>query len=144
VLGSPDWAADPALETASGRRAAHDRIDEAIAAWAADRTAAAAEEALLTAGVPANVVINAHDLSPNPQLEHRGFFQHLEHPLAGKLRYPGQPQAYSGFPRGMRRRLPPLLGEHNVEVLRDELGLSDEEIERLRETQVIGERPSFM
>ena len=40
--------------------------------------------------------------------------------------------------------LPPLLGEHNDEVLREELGLSDEAIERLREAQVIGERPSFM
>lgn len=144
VLGDPAWAAGAALDHAAGRREAHDRIDEAIAAWASGRTAAAAEEALIGAGVPANVVINGHDLSPNPQLEDRGFFQRLEHPLAGELRYPGQPQAYSGFPRGMRRRLPPLLGEHNDEVLREELGLSDEAIKRLREAQVIGERPSFM
>ena len=89
-------------------------------------------------------MINGHELSPNPQLEHRGFFQVMEHALAGKLRYPGQPVAFSGFPRALRRRPPPLLGEHNDEVLREELGLSDAEIEALREAQVIGERPSFM
>jgi crotonobetainyl-CoA:carnitine CoA-transferase CaiB-like acyl-CoA transferase len=144
VLGDPAVLAPAALDQAAGRRQAHDEIDETIVRWTSARTAGAAEEALLAAGVPASVVINAHDLSPNPQLEHRGFFQQQEHPLAGSLRYPGQPQAYSGFPRGMRRRLPPMLGEHNEEVLRGELGLTGEEIEQLRDEQVIGDRPSFM
>jgi len=144
VLGNPEWASDPALAAEAGRRAEHDAIDVRLSEWTAQRTAQQAEDLLLAAGVPANVVINGHELSPNPQLEHRGFFQVMEHALAGKLRYPGQPVAFSGFPRALRRRPPPLLGEHNDEVLREELGLSDAEIEALREAQVIGERPSFM
>jgi crotonobetainyl-CoA:carnitine CoA-transferase CaiB-like acyl-CoA transferase len=144
VLGRPDWASDPALADESGRRAAHDAIDERLSAWSAQRTAQQAEDELLAAGVPANVVINGHQLSPNPQLEHRGFFQVMEHPLAGKVRYPGQPMAFSGLPRALRRRPPPLLGEHNEEVLREELGLSTAEIDELREAKVIGNRPSFM
>jgi crotonobetainyl-CoA:carnitine CoA-transferase CaiB-like acyl-CoA transferase len=144
VLGNPEWASDPALADAAGRRAAHDAIDEQLGAWTARRTAQQAEDELLAAGVPASIVRNAHQLSPNPQLEHRGFFQVVEHPLIGKLRYPGQPMAFSGLPRGLRRRYAPLLGEHNDEILRDELGLSDDEIAALLESQVIGERPSFM
>ncbi len=35
----------------------------------------------------------------------------------------------------------PLLGEHNDEVLGGELGLAPEELERLRNAAVIGERP---
>jgi crotonobetainyl-CoA:carnitine CoA-transferase CaiB-like acyl-CoA transferase len=35
----------------------------------------------------------------------------------------------------------PTLGEHNAEVLRDLLGMSDDEIARLRAIGVIGERP---
>ena len=36
VLGRPDWATDPALRTHAGRRAAHDLLDEKLAAWAAE------------------------------------------------------------------------------------------------------------
>jgi crotonobetainyl-CoA:carnitine CoA-transferase CaiB-like acyl-CoA transferase len=51
---------------------------------------------------------------------------------------------FSGLPRALRRSPPPLLGEHNEEILRDELGLSDEQIQKLRETAVIGNRPAFL
>ncbi|MEE8581346.1 MAG: CoA transferase, partial [Myxococcota bacterium] len=37
ALGEPEWAQDPALQSLAGRHAHHDRIDEALFAWAADR-----------------------------------------------------------------------------------------------------------
>jgi crotonobetainyl-CoA:carnitine CoA-transferase CaiB-like acyl-CoA transferase len=144
ALGDPEWANDPALATPAGRRAAHDEIDEHIGAWTSARTRKQAAEELIARGVPASECINAHNLYPNPQLEHRQFFQRLEHELVGELRYPGQPMSFSGLPRGLRREPAPMLGQHNEEILRDELGLSDEELEALREAQVIGTRPSFM
>ncbi len=42
------------------------------------------------------------------------------------------------------RHAAPILGEHNDEVLREKLGLSDDEIAKLRSDKVIGERPTFM
>ncbi|MEZ4216446.1 MAG: CoA transferase [Myxococcota bacterium] len=144
ALGRADWARAPELASAAGRRAAHDAIDEGIRAWTTVRARAEAAEALLAAGVPASECINPHALFPNPQLAHRGFFQEVEHPAAGRMRYPGQPIAFSGLPRGLRRRAAPLLGEHNEAVLRDELGLSDDDVAKLREAQVVGERPTFM
>jgi crotonobetainyl-CoA:carnitine CoA-transferase CaiB-like acyl-CoA transferase len=144
ALGDPEWARDPALASANGRRAAHDRIDEGIRAWTLGRTRAEAANSLAEAGVPAAECINPHSLWPNPQLEDRDFFQVVEHSLAGAVRYPGQPMRFSGLPRALRRSPAPLLGEHNEEVLREELGLGDEEIAKLREDKVIGERPAFM
>jgi len=144
ALGDPEWARDPALSSAGGRRAAHDRIDEQLRVWTSARTRREAAETLVSAGVPAHECINTHCLWPNPQLEDRGFFQEMEHALVGRLRYPGLPMSFSGLPRALRRLAPPLLGEHNEEILRDELGLTDEEIDELREKKVIGERPAFM
>ena len=144
ALGDPEWARDPALSSAGGRRAAHDWIDEQLRVWTSARTRREAAETLVSAGVPAHECINTHCLWPNPQLEDRGFFQEMEHALVGRLRYPGLPMSFSGLPRALRRLPPPLLGEHNEEILRDELGLTDEEIAELRENKVIGERPAFM
>ncbi|MDD9801700.1 MAG: CoA transferase [Deltaproteobacteria bacterium] len=144
VLGNPAWARDPALDSAEGRRRAHDRVDAELRAWTAARSSREAAEALRAAGVPAEACINPHGLWPNPQLAHRGFFQVVEHALIGPLRYPGLPMRFSGLPRNLRRTPAPMLGEHNEEVLRSELNLSDAEIASLREKKVIGERPAFM
>ena len=143
-MGDPEWAQDPALDEAPGRRAHHDILDKNLEAWLAEKPQQEALDALLGEGIPAAILINAHSLSPNPQLEARGFFQTLNHPRSGTARYPGWPMAFSGLPRALHRRPPPSLGQHNDEILGGELGLDREELERLREAGIIGERPSFM
>ncbi len=143
-LGNPAWARDPQLATAAGRRTRHDEIDERIDAWLADQHRDAAAERLVAAGIPAAAVINAHRVMPNPQLEARAFFQTMVHPETGPTRYPGFPMRFSRFGPGLHRRPPPTLGQHNDEVLRGELGLSEAEVAELRAARVVGERPSFL
>ena len=76
------------------------------------------------------IVSTPEDLTKNPQLNARGWFQEVEHPDLGEtLRYPGPPYRLSATPWRIARR-PPLLGEHNAEVL-GELGYSQEELEAL-------------
>ncbi len=144
ALGDPDWARDEAFATAAGRRAQHDALDERIEAWTSQRSLAEAEETLVSAGVPAHAVVNAHFVMPNPQLEQREFFQVLKHPVTGETRYPGLPMRFSALGPHLHRAPPPTLGQHNDEILRGELGLSDEELARLREARCIGDRPTFM
>ena len=143
-MGDPEWTRDPELATAAGRRAHHDEIDEGIEAWLVPLALDDAVGRLVAAGVPAHATINPHSQMPNPQLEHRRFFQTLVHPVTGETRYPGCPMKFSGLPPGLHRSAPPTLGQHNDEVLGGELGLSRDELERLRERQIIGQRPSFM
>jgi crotonobetainyl-CoA:carnitine CoA-transferase CaiB-like acyl-CoA transferase len=143
ALGDPSWAADAALDTAEGRRAAHDAIDREIGTWAETRSAEEATAALLAEGVPASVLTNAHFLMPNPQLEHRGFFFTREHPVTGPTRYPGFPARFPALAGTSLERPAPTLGQHNDEILGGELGKSEAELERLREAKVIGQRPAW-
>lgn len=143
ALGDPAWSADPALATHAGRRAAHDAIDAELARHFAARDRDEAVTGLLDAGVPAQALVNAHFVMPNPQLAHREFFQELEHPVIGARRYPGLPMRFSALGPSWHRRPPPTLGQHNAEILGGELGLSPEELARLEERQIIGTRPRF-
>jgi crotonobetainyl-CoA:carnitine CoA-transferase CaiB-like acyl-CoA transferase len=141
LLGDPGWAGDPALASAKGRRAAHERIDEELARWFASRDVGEAVELLLAAGIPAAPVLAANVAPRNPHLVARGFFQYLTHSVVGRHQYAGLPTGPP--PAGRWYRSPaPSLGQHNDEVLRDLLGLSPEEIAELRADGIIGERPA--
>jgi crotonobetainyl-CoA:carnitine CoA-transferase CaiB-like acyl-CoA transferase len=144
LLEADDWRESDVLSTHGGRLEAHDLLCARVATWVAERTRADAIDALLSAGVPASAVINAHGLMPNPQLEARRFFQTMKHPHTGETRYPGFPAQFSAFERNLHRSPPPTLGQHNREILQNELGLDDAEIDRLEAEGVIGTRPSFM
>jgi len=79
----------------------------------------------------------------DPQLRARGFFEELEHPHVGLHQYPTWPLRMSAGPARYWTGPAPTLGQHTEQVLRDELGVTDEELERLREQHVIGEAPYF-
>jgi crotonobetainyl-CoA:carnitine CoA-transferase CaiB-like acyl-CoA transferase len=144
ALVAPEWADDPQLATVEGRRSAHDMIDARLEKWLARFGRDSAVDQLIEAGVPAHAVVNAHYAWRNPQLEHRRFFQVMQHPVTGLTRYPGLPIAFSALDRHLHRSPPPTLGQHNDEILGGELGLSAEELADLRARKIIGERPSFM
>jgi crotonobetainyl-CoA:carnitine CoA-transferase CaiB-like acyl-CoA transferase len=143
VIGADDLAADPALATAAGRHAGHDRIDAAVTAWAATREPGDAERLLLEAGVPASDVWPGHRAHRHPQLEARRFLQPMEHPVTGASGYPSFPMQFSAFGPHLFRCPPPTLGQHNDELLA-ELGCTPDDIERLRASRVIGHRPNWM
>jgi len=144
VLGADDWKSDRALATHAGRYAAHDALQARLSAWIRTRSRDEVVAALLEAGVPASASINNHALWPNPQLEARGFFQTMKHPVTGETRYPSFPAIFSAFERDLHRSPPPTLGQHNREILQGDLGLSDADFARLEAEKIIGTRPSFM
>ena len=75
------------------------------------------------------------DLLDAPQLKASGFFQVVDHPVAGRQTHPGPPFRPEAIPwQGARA---PLLGEHNEEIYCGDLGLSREELVILRASGVI-------
>jgi crotonobetainyl-CoA:carnitine CoA-transferase CaiB-like acyl-CoA transferase len=76
-------------------------------------------------------------LFDDEQLGARGFFVEVEHPELGRsFRYPGAPYVFNGTPWRVYRR-PPLVGEHTVHILRDDLNIESSEAAALASEGVI-------
>ena len=122
---------------AATRRARHDEIDQAIAAWAAPLSDEEAARDLVARGVPAGIVRNPQRGDLHPQLAHRGYFEQVDHPVTGTHPVAGLPWRSASVERWIRMPAP-TLGQHNREILA-ELGVSDHEIDALEAAHVIGE-----
>ncbi|KUH82943.1 MULTISPECIES: CoA transferase [unclassified Mycobacterium] len=139
VIGRPELRDDPRFVSASARLQHHDEFDEVIAEYADARSAEEVAEALLGNGVPAQRLMTSDGMYNVDQLEARGFYEDLDHRIAGRQRFPGWPFRISPGPSRHHRLPSPTLGQHNEEVLRA-LGLSGDELTTLRAQRVIGER----
>ncbi|WP_197375073.1 CaiB/BaiF CoA transferase family protein [Mycolicibacterium baixiangningiae] len=137
AIGAVDWAADPALDCADGRRAAHDHIDERLSQWCVERSADDIVGCLWDAGVPVAKVMQPHRQIELPQLSHRGFFEEVGHPVNRPTPHSSLPFRMSAGPQRFHRHPAPLLGQHTEELLA-ELGLSADEIAQLAADNVIG------
>jgi crotonobetainyl-CoA:carnitine CoA-transferase CaiB-like acyl-CoA transferase len=98
--------------------AGDDGLDAAIGAWAAGLGPAEAVAALVGAGIPAAEVVPAPAVEDNVQLQARGFFEELDHPVVGRHGIPSLPFRLVGHPAGWYRTPPPTLGQHNEEIER--------------------------
>jgi len=87
--------------------------------------------------IPFCPVNTPDDLLKDEQLTSRNFFIPVDHPeLGGKLIYPGITFRFSETPCGIKKRAP-LIGEHNLEVYQECLGMDRREIEALRANGII-------
>jgi crotonobetainyl-CoA:carnitine CoA-transferase CaiB-like acyl-CoA transferase len=68
--------------------------------------------------IPFSVVNSLEDLPNDPHLNAIDFWKIMEHPTEGSLRLPMNPLRMSASPPGITR-LPPCLGEHSAEILRE-------------------------
>jgi crotonobetainyl-CoA:carnitine CoA-transferase CaiB-like acyl-CoA transferase len=83
AMDRDDLAADPALATLAGRRAARERLDAVVGAWTASRPAVESESLLQSRGVAASVVQDGAQLYEDAQLHGRAHFATLEHATHG-------------------------------------------------------------
>ncbi|RYX93389.1 MAG: CoA transferase [Comamonadaceae bacterium] len=85
--------------------------------------------ALKDLDIPMSRVNDLEALETDPHLAAVGFWETLQHPTEGLLRFPANPLGLMGSPPAVRR-MAPHLGEHTREVLAEH-GFSSEEIARL-------------
>ena len=127
VLGDPEWSRDTRFGSAAGRIAAQEEIDARLGEWTQERAPYEVMRILQEAGVPAGVAQRSSDLLNDPQLAHRGFHHYMEHPEMGKIPYSGHEFRIRGYDSGPRFPAP-CLGQHSEQVMREILGMTDEEM----------------
>ena len=136
VMGQGGLADDPRFRTMALRKQNEAALDEIITNWTSTRDRWEMTRALQRAGVAAYPPLSNKDLAENEHLRERGFLVALEHAEVGKRIHAGVPWTMSGTPTKVRKPAP-LRGADTDSVLRDLLGYSQTEIDRLRADGVL-------
>ena len=111
------------------------QLDALIYPWLLERTKIEVMDAAQAQGVPVAALNTTADLFADRQLRARGYFVELDHPETGPREYPGAQFKMSETPASIRRA--PLLGEHTLEVLTEQLGYTPEDVSILRQRNVV-------
>jgi crotonobetainyl-CoA:carnitine CoA-transferase CaiB-like acyl-CoA transferase len=144
IMGEPAWCRDARFADTLGRYEHQKEIDAHLATWTADHDEYALMRTLQAAGIPAGVVQNPMDLVLDPQLAERGYWRMVDHsaaaPKVGRRPIMGLPYTLSETPPRVEKASPGL-GEDNVRILHDLLGMSVEAITQLEADGVISRLP---
>jgi crotonobetainyl-CoA:carnitine CoA-transferase CaiB-like acyl-CoA transferase len=111
-----DLIEDPRTRSNKERVANADMVRQVMSAWTSERTTAEIVETL-GGRVPVGPVNNAANLFTDAHVRAREMLVAIDHPGAERpMVLPNSPIKYTATPTGIYRR-PPLLGEHNAEIL---------------------------
>lgn len=136
AAGRPDMADDARLASNAGRVEHEADIDAALTDWCAGLPSEQVLAILEDARVPAGPIYSAADMVADPHFHARGLFEQVE--INGKpLKIPAILPRLTGTP-GRTHWPGPEVGAHNEDILKRELGLSDEEYAALQQQGVLG------
>ncbi len=128
---------DPRFATRGGRMEHWEDLYALVAPKLAQWTNLDLMRETMARGLVIGLVQTPTQVVESPHLEERGFFVELEHQETGSLLYPGSGFFMDGENSMAASRPAPRLGEHNVEILNGELGLTLRELGLLRAARVI-------
>ncbi len=135
LLDAEEWLTDPRFTTNGGRYEHRLELAELINEKLQSRTIDEWEVFFNEAGIPAGPVYALDGALDHPQVRHREMVVDRPHPVLGTVSLLGLPVKFSET-RSDVHRIPPELGEHTDEILR-EVGLSGDDLCRLRDAGLI-------
>ena len=139
LVGHPEWPQEPAFAT---RRGWADQLESvvrpAVEQWASAYTRLEVCEILGTAGIPAGPCFTPAEIIADEHVSRRNMLVKMPRVdgVDEPVLIPGNPVKMSAVSEGPETRVP-WVGEHTQEVLHAELGLSEAELNTLREQGVI-------
>jgi crotonobetainyl-CoA:carnitine CoA-transferase CaiB-like acyl-CoA transferase len=129
-LERADLLGDARFKTIADRLLHRAVLIEELEKTFAQRNAAEWIDILLSAGIPAGPILNYAEALASDHARAREAVMEIDHPIEGKVKSIGFPVKLSETKQRVRRP-PPLLGEHNEEILA-ELGIDPATREQLR------------
>jgi crotonobetainyl-CoA:carnitine CoA-transferase CaiB-like acyl-CoA transferase len=139
LIGRPDWIGDSRFEERTGwGEHLHSEIIPALEKWAENQTRSETSSLLAEANVASGPVLTAPEVVKDPHLEERNMIVAFPRTdgINEPILIPGNPIKMSKVSEGPEVRVP-WIGEHTNEVLTEELGLSETELENLKKTGII-------
>jgi formyl-CoA transferase len=137
AMGRPELADDPRYTTHVARGQNQAELDALINAWTATLAVDDLEAVLIEHGVPAGRVYRAPEMLKDPHFAAREALLTLPHPRWGEITMQNVFPKLSETPGGVRSLAPQSVGEHNAHILGGRLGLSPDELAKLRRDGVI-------
>jgi crotonobetainyl-CoA:carnitine CoA-transferase CaiB-like acyl-CoA transferase len=137
VLNQPELARDPRFATNASRVTHYDALRPKLQSLFSSWTRAALVRALTTAGVPSGAVRTVVEALADPQLHARDMIVELPHATIGRVRVLGNPVKMSGT-QPVVNRAPPTLGQHTRSILRDDVGLTEQDVRALIDAGAVG------
>ncbi len=114
----------------------HALLKPIIENWTKERKIDDIVEQLLAAGIPAGPINTIDRVVADPHIAGaREMFVECDHPVAGKVKITNSHLKFTNNKTSIRMRSP-LLGEHNDQILKERLGVSEENIAKLKEENV--------
>lgn len=141
AIGTPEvFTQDDRLTTAAMRAKNYDFSYALLAGILRERTSAEWVALLQRHDIPCMPLHDPHSLMSDPHLEKTGFFEMVEHPSEGRMRSMKVAARWSDADLSVRRHAPQL-GEHSVEILREN-GFDEARIESLLAMGAVTQMPS--
>ena len=136
ALGNPQWIKEEKFDTQKVRESNFDGLRVRLRAEALKYDTDELFHRVQSQGTACAPVCSAEQVFKSPQTEARGFYTQIEHPVTGKLMYPGLPYQFSRSTSNNNHGAP-LLGQHNQEIYCNRLGYTKQELVKFREAGFI-------
>jgi crotonobetainyl-CoA:carnitine CoA-transferase CaiB-like acyl-CoA transferase len=141
AMNMPELADDPRFNTPRARRDNNEVLKHIIEAWlGAFPSRDAALAALEAERVPCAPVLTLHEAMTHPHLRQRGTVRRVKDKSIGEFDIPGLPVKFSRW-ADRSKIAADRLGEHNEEVLRELLSLTDQDVADLYADKVLVRDP---
>ena len=135
VIGHERWNEDPEWNTPAARIPKLDKMFDIIEEWTMTKDKFEVMDILNPLNVPCGPILSMKELGDEPSLRATGTVVEVDHPERGNYLTIGNPIKLSDSVAQVRRS--PLLGEHTDEILKEVVGLDDNEITAAREEGAI-------
>lgn len=136
ALGNPEWITDEKFNTQKARESNFNELRVRLREEALKYDTADLFHRVQSQGTACAPVCSAEDVYKSPQTQARDFYKEIEHPIAGKLMYPGLPYQFSKT-APCDNHGAPLLGQHNVDIYCNRFGYSKQDLVKLHEAGVV-------